>query len=101
MVAHRFEGQPQLISDLLIAAAARHQRQQFALPLAQFWKDPCWDGGPGCREEAEHAFGNARAEDGLATGDSADRPQDLSLVGAFEDVASGPGAHGGKDRLVV
>src|SRR5712691_4995065 len=54
VVAHRFEGQPQLIRNLLVAAAPRDERQQFPLPLAQFWKDPGWDGRPGCREEAEH-----------------------------------------------
>src|SRR5947199_3048900 len=79
VVAHRLEGQPQLIGDLLIAAAPCHQRQQFALPLAEFWKDPWWDGRPGRCEEAKHAFGNARTEDGLTAGDSADRPQNLRL----------------------
>src|SRR5260370_10489579 len=101
MVAYRFEGEAQLIRDLLVAAALRYQCQQFRLSFAQFWKHPGRDGCPGRREEAEDTFGNARAEDGLPAGHCPDCPQDLGLVRALEDVATRSRAHGGKDRFIV
>src|SRR5207253_1001933 len=52
-------------------------------------------------EVAEHARGHARAEDRLARHDRPDRPVDLLLLGALEQVAAGARLHRGEDRVVV
>lgn len=64
VVAHRLEGEAQLLGDLLIGFPLGDQCQEFALPLAEFWEDPRRDARPVRREEAEHTPGNAGAEDG-------------------------------------
>jgi hypothetical protein len=74
MVAHGFQRQAEVVSNLLVAPALCHQGQQLAFPVAQFWEDARGGGFEG-GEEAQQAFSNGGAKDHFATGHRPNRQQ--------------------------
>jgi hypothetical protein len=81
-----------------VLAASGNEVQDLAFPGGQLRER-----GRGDRWSSEvgEQGGDAGAEDGLAGGHGHDRPGDLLLFGAFEDIATGTGAHGREHPVVV
>ena len=101
MVADGFGADDQMAGDFGVFVALGDENQDFALPVAELGEKLRAFSRLYPGKKIHQASSNSRTEDGLAAAHGPHRPDHFIMFGAFEDITSAPGTHGGKNRAVV
>src|SRR5450755_3087845 len=101
MVLHRLEAEREVLRDSSVTLALCDQMKYLPFACGEIGKSHGRSGLWKCGEVMDHALGDGRAEDSLATGDSFHRPHQFVLISVLEQVPASTSTHRGKDRVVI